>query len=199
MAPRSCRLLAVGSGALSDPGLVKSVSRQGDRSELLKGPLYYCAVLLAVTLLFWRTNPTGTIAVAMMAGGDGFADIVGRRLGASPALKLPWNAAKSWPGSLAMFGAGLAMSAGFFWLFCGAGFFECYSPSVVLPYLAIVCCSCTLVESLPINSWFDDNLSVPLVAIATSLAVLPAAAAASAACKVGGPAALMSSAQHWLC
>jgi phytol kinase len=187
--------VAVGCGALSDPGLVKSVTRQGDRAELLAGPLAYCAVLLAVTLLFWRTNPTGTIAVAMMAGGDGFADIIGRRLGGSPRLKLPWNGSKSWPGSAAMFVAGLGMSAGFFSLFCGLGFFECYSPGVVVPYLAAVCAACTLVESLPINSWLDDNLSVPLVAVATSLAVLPAAAAASAACRVVPPLMQM----HWLC
>ena len=32
---------------------------------------------------------------------DGLADIVGRRWGAS--ARLPWNAAKSWPGSAAMF------------------------------------------------------------------------------------------------
>jgi phytol kinase len=189
------RLLLVGSGALPDPGLVKSVSRQGDRSELLKGPLYYCLVLLGVTLAFWRTNPAGLIAVSMMCGGDGFADIVGRRLGGAKALKLPWNASKSWPGSAAMFLAGLGMSAGFFALFCSLGFFECFSARVVLPYLAAVCAACTLVESLPINSWFDDNLSVPLVAIGTSLAVLPAAAAASAACKASPSLAQL----HWLC
>lgn len=33
-------------------------------------------------------------------GGDGLADIVGRRFGG---VKLPWNSNKSWAGSLAMF------------------------------------------------------------------------------------------------
>ena len=175
------RLLAVGSGLLSDPGLVKSVSRQGDKSELLKGPLYYCVVLLAVTLLFWRENPAGAIAVSMMCGGDGFADIVGRRLGAG--RQLPWNSSKSWPGSLAMFVAGVAMSFGFFYHFCSLGYFQCYTPVAVVPYLAVVCAACTLVESLPINNWLDDNISVPLVATLGSLAVLPVAAAASAVIK----------------
>jgi phytol kinase len=189
------RLLAVGSGVLSDPGLVKSVSRQGDKAELLKGPLYYCLVLLAVTLVFWRENPAGAIAVSMMCGGDGFADIIGRRFGAAQNLKLPWNSSKSWPGSLAMFCAGMAMSAGFFWHFCSMGYFQCYSPVAVLPYLAVVCAACTLVESLPINNWFDDNLSVPLVATVTSLGVLPIAAAASAVIRASGQPML---AMQWL-
>lgn len=190
---RPRRLVAVGSGVISDPGLVKSVSRQGDRTELLKGPFYYTIVLLAVTLLFWRENPAGAIAVSMMCGGDGFADIVGRRLGAAKELKLPWNTGKSWPGSLAMFAAGVAMSAGFFWHFCSMGFFECYSPAAVLPYLGIVCAMCTVVESLPINSWLDDNISVPLVATVASLVVLPLAAAASAVVRAGQPLLAM----HW--
>jgi len=179
-----CRLLLVGLGVLSDPGLVQSVSRQGDRAELLKGPLCYVLVLVGITLAFWRDNPAGTIAVSMMCGGDGFADIIGRRFGSS---KLPWNPNKSWAGSIAMFVAGLAMASGFFWLFCGMGYFECFSLQVTLPYLAAVCGICTVVESLPIDSWFDDNLSVPLVAVAVSMLVLPLAASASAACAMQQP------------
>eukprot|EP00775_Hariotina_reticulata_P010841 gene10842-10997_t len=178
------RLLLVGSGVLSDPGLVHSVSRQGDRSELLKGPLCYVLVLIGITLAFWRDNPAGTIAVSMMCGGDGFADIIGRRLGSS---KLPWNPSKSWAGSTAMFVAGLAMASGFFWLFCTMGYFECFSLQVALPYLVAVCGACTVVESLPIGSWFDDNLSVPLVAVAVSMLVFPLAANVTAACTTQQP------------
>lgn len=36
----------------------------------------------------------------MMCGGDGLADIVGRRWGANN--RLPWNEAKSWAGSAGM-------------------------------------------------------------------------------------------------
>jgi dolichol kinase len=94
-----------------------------------------------------------------------------------------------------MFCAGMAMSAGFFWHFCSMGYFQCYSPVAVLPYLAVVCAACTLVESLPINTWFDDNLSVPLVATVTSLGVLPIAAAASAVIRASGQPML---AMQWL-
>lgn len=95
---------------VSDPGLVKSVSREGDRSELLKGPLYYVIVLITATILCWRQQPAGLVAVSVMCGGDGLADIVGRRLGAGN--KLPWNPQKSLAGSLAMFFGGLAMAMG---------------------------------------------------------------------------------------
>ena len=45
-----------------------------------------------------------------MCGGDGFADIVGRRIGRT---KVPWNRGKSLEGSLAMFVCGTLMSCGY--------------------------------------------------------------------------------------
>jgi len=104
------RLLLAGSGVVSDPGLVKSTSRSGDKSELLRGPLCYVLVLAGVTLGFWRGHPAGLVAVSMVCGGDGLADIVGRKLGGSNPL--PWNKAKSWAGSIGMLLGGFAMSLG---------------------------------------------------------------------------------------
>lgn len=69
------------------------------RRELLRGPLFYVVVLMAATMVYWRDSPIGITAVAVMAGGDGFADLVGRRFGTA---KLPHNPRKSWIGSLAM-------------------------------------------------------------------------------------------------
>ena len=70
------------------------------RRELLRGPLYYVLVLMAVTVVYWRDSPIGITAIAMMSGGDGLADLVGRRFGTA---KLPHNRQKSWAGTLAMF------------------------------------------------------------------------------------------------
>jgi len=103
----------VGCGLVSDAGLVASVSREGDRRELLKGPLFYVLVLIACTLLSWRDSPTGLVAVSMMCGGDGMADIVGRRFGGGN--RLPWNGAKSVAGSAAMLVGGCLMSLGWVW------------------------------------------------------------------------------------
>ncbi len=35
--------------------------------------------------------------------------------------------------------------------FCSLGFFACYDPMVLLPYVSTVCLVATVVESLPIN------------------------------------------------
>jgi phytol kinase len=43
--------------------------------------------------------------VALMCGGDGLADIIGRRFGSG--AKLPHNSNKSWAGSAAMFAGAL--------------------------------------------------------------------------------------------
>ena len=66
------------------------------RSELLRGPLYYVLVLMAATVVYWRESPVGVVAMSLMCGGDGLADVVGRRLGHGN--RLPWNPAKSWRG-----------------------------------------------------------------------------------------------------
>ena len=70
------------------------------RQELLRGPLFYVLIMTAVTVAFWRDSPVGMMVLSLMCGGDGLADIVGRRFGTA---KLPYNRAKSWAGSLAMF------------------------------------------------------------------------------------------------
>ncbi|XVE99162.1 hypothetical protein REPUB_Repub03eG0173400 [Reevesia pubescens] len=68
--------------------------------ELLRGPLYYVLILIVCAVLFWRESPVGIISLAMMCGGDGVADIMGRRFGSS---KIPYNQRKSWVGSISMF------------------------------------------------------------------------------------------------
>lgn len=98
---QALRLIAVGTGWLNSPNTVRAVSRGGDRSELLRGPLYYVLILVAITAIFWRENPIGVVALSLMCGGDGLADIIGRRFGGNN--KLPYNESKSLSGSLAMF------------------------------------------------------------------------------------------------
>ena len=83
------------------------MTRSEDRTELLRGPLIYCAVLICATIVSWRTHLPGLCMTAMMCGGDGVADLVGRRLGGK--RRIPWNARKSLAGSGAMFAAGLGL------------------------------------------------------------------------------------------
>ncbi len=55
------------------------------------------------------------------------------------------------------------------------------------PAIGIVCLVATVVESLPINHWLDDNLSVPGVAVALSLWLLPQTQPAMAAVAASLP------------
>jgi phytol kinase len=54
--------------------------------------------------------PPGLVAISLMCGGDGLADIIGRRFGSTN--KLPFNKSKSLAGSLAMLVGGTLMALG---------------------------------------------------------------------------------------
>ncbi|KAL4444228.1 hypothetical protein ABPG75_011965 [Micractinium tetrahymenae] len=155
------RLLLIGNGIVKDERAVSAMSRTGDAKELLRGPLYYVLILIAITAIYWRCSPVGLVIASLMCGGDGLADVVGRRLGSGNPL--PWNPEKSWAGSAAMFLGGLGMSAGLISLFCSQGYLECDMPATAAA-VAVIALAATVVESLPVNRMVDDNLSVPGVA-----------------------------------
>jgi hypothetical protein len=88
----------------------------------------------------------------------------------------------------------------FVYLFCGLGYFSCYTPQQMLPAIAAICAACTVVESLPVNNVVDDNLSVPGVALGLSVLLMPmaAAAVAVAAAAAGGETPMPAAAFGWL-
>ena len=61
-----------GSGLINDPKTVASMSRSGDRRELLRGPALYGAVFVAATLTCWR-ELSGVLALVALCAGDGAA------------------------------------------------------------------------------------------------------------------------------
>ncbi|KVI09659.1 Phosphatidate cytidylyltransferase [Cynara cardunculus var. scolymus] len=132
--------------------------------ELLRGPLYYVLVLILSSLVFWRESPVGVISLSMMCGGDGIADIMGRRFGFH---KIPYNKHKSWAGSISMFIVGFLISIGMLYYFSIFGYFELDWVRTV-ERVAMVAMVATLVESLPTNGGLDDNISVPLVSMVTA-------------------------------
>lgn len=87
----------IGLGLLRDDDTVKSMSRIGDRTELLRGPLLYGLVFIFATSLFWK-DITGIIAFFALCFGDGFAEIVGRLYGSNN--KLYWSKDKSLAGMI---------------------------------------------------------------------------------------------------
>ncbi|KAK9283923.1 hypothetical protein L1049_012180 [Liquidambar formosana] len=152
------RLVIHGLSLTSNEGLVKSVTREGKPEELLRGPLYYVLILISCALMFWRESPIGVISLAMMCGGDGVADIIGRRFGSQ---KIPYNQHKSWAGSISMFLCGFLISIGMLYYFTVLGYFQ-LDWAWTVERVALIALVATVVESLPITKVVDDNISVPL-------------------------------------
>jgi phytol kinase len=149
----------VGIGLWKDEAAVSAMSRTGNRTEILRGPLFYGIVFISLTLLYWKSSPVGIVALMLLCGGDGLADILGRRL-KSPAL--PWSRGKTGFGSISMFAGGWCFSIFMVWIFILAGIFV--APlSRYLPGVTIISFAGALVESLPIKDM--DNLTVPAIAM----------------------------------
>jgi len=83
------QFVAIGTGMMKNESFVNSMSRTGEPRELLEGTLYYAIVMLLMTF-FWfyvpstgieNANPTALLIIGCVSGGDGLADIIGRKFG----------------------------------------------------------------------------------------------------------------------
>jgi len=150
----------VGLGIIKDDSAVKALSRTGDRREILLGPLYYGIMFVLLTIFFWKDSPIGMVALMIMCGGDGVADLVGRNV-KSPSL--PWSSRKTVLGSVSVFLGGWLLSAFILAVYVGAGIFAKSFKFYVLP-LTIITLVSMLVESLPFKD--IDNITVTIMAAA---------------------------------
>ncbi|HBX69617.1 MAG TPA: phosphatidate cytidylyltransferase [Chloroflexi bacterium] len=153
------QFILVGLGLIQDESAVQAMSRTGDRREILRGPLFYGIVFVVLTLIYWKDSPIGMIALMLMCGGDGLADVLGRKFGRR---KLPWAADKSWIGSLGMFLGGWSLALGILGVYLFLGIFP-GSLADYFPALTLIALAATLVESLPLKD--IDNLTVTLTAV----------------------------------
>lgn len=153
------QFVLVGTGILKDDAVVKAMSRTGDRREILRGPLFYGIVFILMTLSYWKDSPIGIPALMMMCGGDGIADIVGRRLH-SP--KLPWSREKSIAGSLSVFTGGWLLTVLLFAIYIWAGEFDGPLSRYLSPITSIAL-GAMLVESLPYKD--IDNITITLASV----------------------------------
>jgi phytol kinase len=149
----------VGTGMIKDEAAVKAMSRTGDRREILRGPLFYGIVFVAVTLLYWKDSLVGIPALMMMCGGDGIADIVGRGV-KSP--KLPWSREKSLAGSLSVFLGGWLLTVLIFAIYVWAGAFSGPVTRFLLP-ITWIALGAMLTESLPFKD--VDNITLTVVSV----------------------------------
>jgi len=146
----------IGLGILKDEASVKAMSRTGDPKEILRGPLFYGIMFVVLTIVYWKDSPIGIIALMMMCGGDGIADIIGRRI-ASP--KLPWSKEKSIAGSIAVFIGGWVMSAIVIFIYVNAGVFAGSITNYLFP-ITLIAFVGMLIESLPYKD--IDNITMTL-------------------------------------
>ena len=162
------QFLAVGLEFIKDPAAVQAMTRNNNPREILRGPFYYGLVFVMCTLIFWRSSPVGVLALMLMCGGDGLADIIGRRFGKH---KLPFNPNKSWAGSAAMFSGGFGFGFGFLVLFNVLGNFQpplnLFATAEVVGVIALVG---AVVEALPFQD--VDNLTLTGVAVVLGLGLL---------------------------
>jgi len=153
------QFILVGIGLLRDEAAVQAMSRTGNPREILRGPLFYGIVFIAVTILYWYDSPIGIVALMLMCGGDGLADVIGRRYGK---IKLPWNPDKSWAGTLGMLVGGWVFATGILIAYGALSIFP--NPWIsYLPAVTAIAIAGSLVESLPLHD--IDNLTVTVTAV----------------------------------
>ena len=149
------QFVMIGSGILKDEDTVRIMSRSGDPSEILKGPILYGLVFISSTILYWRSL-IGAVALSVLCAGDGFAALIGSKY---PIRKLPWNRKKSVGGSLAFVAFSMPLSIWFYFYFHRFGWIDNkLSFNEFTQTLVPVILTATFVESLPIPD--IDNLTV---------------------------------------
>lgn len=149
----------VGIGIIKDEAAVQAMSRTGNPREILRGPLFYGLIFIVCTILFWYDSPIGIVALMLMCGGDGLADILGRYFGRS---YIPWNSRKTWIGSLGMFLGGFILSCIVIYIYVKVGIFS-ITYVELLPSLLIISLVGTVVETFPLQD--VDNITVTLSAV----------------------------------
>ncbi len=90
-------LLIKGLTASPEDNAVKTMTRTGDRKELLRGPLYFTLVMNVMGTVFFY-NPAAAISMGILGWGDGLAPLFGKKYGR---IKYNFVTEKSYVGSLA--------------------------------------------------------------------------------------------------
>lgn len=146
----------IGFGVIKDKASVDAMSRAGDPKEILRGPLYYGIMFVALTLIYWKDSPIGIVALMMMCGGDGIADIMGRKFASA---KLPWSKEKSVAGTISVFVGGFVFSTLMLFIYVTAGVFSGTINNYLLPITTIAFVG-AIIESLHYKD--IDNISMTL-------------------------------------
>ena len=147
-------LIQKGLFAADDDQAVKTMTRTGNKRELLKGTLYFVIVAMICGTLYYKQFP-GVLAMAMLGWGDGLAPIVGTRYGK---LKYRVLSDKSVEGSLAFLVGSICAGLFFVWLIIP----ELMDPGKIV----IIALIATIVEGISPKEL--DNVTIPLAVIAAA-------------------------------
>jgi dolichol kinase len=154
--------VGIGTGRVKNDAFVASMSRSGDPGELLKGTLYYAIMIVIVTVLWFYipANPMAFVVLGCLAGGDGLADVIGRKYGGDRKFGVG-GAEKTVAGSIGMFIGSFLFSFILIAIFS----LELVVFDLVVLFLPILVISlvATIVEAIsPPNL---DNWTVPIAVI----------------------------------
>ncbi len=147
-------LIQKGLFAADDDQAVKTMTRTGDKRELLKGTLYFVIVAMICGTLYYKQFP-GVLAMAILGWGDGLAPIIGTRYGK---LKYRVLSDKSVEGSLAFLVGSIFAGLFFVWLIVP----ELFDAGKIVTIALIA----TVVEGVSPKE--VDNLTIPFAVIVTA-------------------------------
>ena len=156
------QVLFVGLGIIKDYTSVQSMARSGKRRELLRGPFFYGMVFVVLTIFFWN-KIDAVIALMILCGGDGAADLIGSRVN-SPVL--PWTKKKTIIGSLSMIIVGTLLSFFMILILRNQIPTEIGTTELLLK-VTLITFVAAIVESVTPSDY--DNLSVPAVSLLLSM------------------------------
>ncbi|MBN1300240.1 MAG: hypothetical protein JW995_03410 [Melioribacteraceae bacterium] len=90
-------LIIKGFSADENDEAVKTMTRTGDRKELLKGPLYFTIIMMIMGTVYYNSQ-ISAITMGILGWGDGLAPLFGKKFG-----RHTYNfvCEKTWEGSLA--------------------------------------------------------------------------------------------------
>ncbi|MFW9909052.1 MAG: diacylglycerol/polyprenol kinase family protein [Candidatus Thorarchaeota archaeon] len=163
------QFVAIGTGKMKNEDFVRSMSRSGDPKELLGGTLYYAFLMIVFAILWFyvpasgnlsQATPLALIAFGCLAGGDGLADVIGRKYGGERKFGIG-GAQRTVAGSIGMFIGSFLFSIVlvFFFSFEATAF---AIANMVIPIL-IISIVATIVEALSPKGL--DNWTVPISVI----------------------------------
>lgn len=158
-----------GSGLINDPKTVASMSRSGDRRELLRGPALYGAVFVAATLTCWR-ELSGVLALVALCAGDGAAEIFFASPFGCRSPRLPWCRRKSVVGTSAFFLATTLFGSAFALAFRTLGWWSIPTRPLIRG-VAITAAAAAIAESFDTGAW--DNPLVFAAAVAAARRAFP--------------------------